>query len=355
MNHHPLRLLTAPAILLLGACGASHGPAPGNTPAGPGVAVSVLAPAPATVYEDAPGTVVATDTAHIASRVSGYVESVHADVGDTVGAGQLLLSVDNRDAEAGVAQARALLSQARAALADAKFNYERYARLYKQEAVTRQQYESMKRDYAVARSGVDAARSRLDQATAQRAYVDVRAPFAGVVTARYVQAGDLATPGKPLIEIQSPGHLEVHAQVSNSAYAALEVGGAVEVSSDGTQASARVLRLGPAADPATETHLLKASLPAGTRLGAGDFVRVRVAVGTRKALFVPDTALVERAGIPAVFVLDSANAVHLRMVRVGERRRGRSEILSGLSAGERFVIRPTDTLANGSRIHPEPR
>ncbi|HYW77047.1 MAG TPA: efflux RND transporter periplasmic adaptor subunit [Gammaproteobacteria bacterium] len=355
MNRFYPRLSILLLTLALGACGASHpgnGPKPANGVAAP---VSVLAPAQATVYESSPGNVVATNSARIASRLTGYVQALHADVGDTVKAGQLLLTLDNRDVEAQVARARAALSQARASLADAKFNYDRYASLYKQDAVTRQQYENMKRNYAVAQAGVKAAKAQLDQANAQRAYAEVRAPFAGVVTARFVQQGDLATPGKPLMEIQSPGHLEVHTQISNSAYAALKVGDEVQVMGTGIQTTARVLRLSPAADPSTETHLLKATLPANTKLGPGDFVRVRVPVGTRKALFVPDSALVERVGIPAVFVVNKTGHAHLRMVRIGEQQHGRSEILSGLTAGERFVTHPTDALANGARIKPEQR
>lgn len=355
MNRPYSRLSVLLLTLTLGACGASQSGNGEDSSAAVAAPVSVLAPAQATVYEASPGNVAATNSARIASRLTGYVQALHADVGDTVKAGQLLLTLDNRDVEAQVAQARAALNQARASLADAKFNYDRYSSLYKQDAVTRQQYESVKRNYAVAQAGVKAANAQLEQADAERAYAEVRAPFAGVVTARYVQQGDLATPGKPLIEIQSPGHLEVHTQVSNSAYAALRVGDLVQVVGTGVQTTARVLRLSPAADPSTETHLLKAALPADTKLGAGDFVRVRVPVGTRKALFVPDTALVERAGIPAVFVVDKADYVHLRMVRIGEQGHGRSEILSGLAAGERFVTHPTDALANGARINPEQR
>ena len=355
MNRSYPRLSVLLLTLALGACGASH---PGNdqdSATAATVPISVLAPAQTTVYEASPGNVVATDSARIASRLTGYVQALHADVGDTVKAGQLLLTLDNRDVEAQVAQARAALSQARASLADAKFNYDRYSSLYKQDAVTRQQYESVKRNYAVAQAGVKAARAQLEQANAQRAYSEVRAPFAGVVTARYVQQGDLATPGKPLVEIQSPGHLEVDTQISNSAYSALKVGDEVQIIGTDTRTTARVLRLSPAADPSTETHLLKATLPAGTKLGAGDFVHVRVPVGKRKALFVPDSALLERAGIPAVFVVDRTDHVHLRMVRIGEQQHGRSEILSGLAAGERFVTHPTDALANGARIQPEQR
>ena len=305
------------------------------------------------VYAESPGNILATRAAHIASRLSGYVHSLNVDVGDHVKAGQLLLTIDNRDVEAQVAQANAALSQAKAAFADADFNYKRYSNLYKEQAVSRQQFESVKRNYATARASVSAAQAGLSQAESQRAYAEVRAPFDGVVTSRDVEQGDLATPGKPLLDVQAPGNLEVTSQITNDAYDALSVGDKVTVEARGSTLQANVIQLSPAADPATETHLLKATLPSGSKLGPGDFVRVLVAVGKRHALIVPASAVVERAGIPAVFVVDDSNHAHLRMVRVGEHRKTGVEILSGLSAGERLVTLPGDTVANGTLIRPE--
>lgn len=326
------------ATLFLGACGASHNGTSATAAAPVTVPIIVLAPAPATEYETSPGTVAAIQSARIASRPSGYVHALKVDVGDAVKAGQLLLTIDNRDVEAQVAKARA-------AYDDAAFNYQRYTNLYRQQAVSRQEYEAIKRDYATAKAG-------LAQAEAQRAYAEVRAPFAGVVTARYVEAGDLATPGKALLELQAPDNLQVRTQISNKAYAALAPGDKVRVTNGTGEAEATVLQLSPAADPATQTHLLKAGLPAGAGFGAGDYVSVLVAVGTHPALFVPVTAVVVRADIPAVFVVDASNHAHLRMIRTGTRRGGRVEILSGLSAGERIVAAPGGAVVNGTPIAP---
>jgi len=353
-THRQLAGLTIlSAALLLGACGAAHDTGEASGATALDVPTAVVSPVTATAYSQSPGTLVATQTAHIASRLSGYVHSLDVDVGDRVKAGQLLLTIDNRDVEAQVTQARAALSRARAAYADAAFNYHRYSNLYKQQAVSRQEYESVKRDYATARSGVSAAQAGLAQTEAQRAYAEVRAPFAGAVTARSVEAGDLATPGKPLLVIQAPDHLEVHTQITNRAYGAIATGDTIYVANAGTRLTAQVVQLSPAADPATETHLLKATLAAGSGLAPGAYVNVQVPVGTYRALFVPATAIVTRAGLSEVFVVDASHHAHLRMVRLGEHRGDRVEILSGLQAGERIVTRPGDAVANGSLIRPD--
>ncbi len=346
-------LLLATTALALTACGGPGKKAAENGSAAVAAPTTVLAPNTTTVYSESPGNVVAAHIARIASRLSGYVRSLDVDVGDHVDAGQLLLTIDNRAVEAQVAQARAALSRARAAYADADFNYTRYSNLYKEQAVSRQQYESVKRNYTASQASVSAARAGLAQAESQRAYAQVRAPFAGVITARSVEQGDLATPGKPLLELQAPGSLEVHSQITNNAYAALTVGDKIQVRSGGAVLTATVIQLSPAADPATETHLLKASLPSGSKLEPGEFVRVLVAVSKRKALFVPASAIVKRVGIPAVFVVDKSDRAHLRMVRLGEKHNGRVEILSGLTAGERIVTQPGGAVANGTLIRPD--
>lgn len=324
--------------LFLGGCGVPHDHAGGGDGTPVSAATTIVAPATATVYSQSPGTLVATRTARIASRLSGYVQSLDVDVGDRVKAGQLLLTIDNRDVEAQVAQARAVYD-------DAAFNYRRYTNLYKQQAVSRQEYEAVKRNYTTAKAG-------LAQAEAQRAYAEVRAPFAGVVTARSVEAGDLATPGKSLLVIQAPGHLEVHTQITNRAYAALATGKTVYVAKADTRLAATVVQLSPAADPATETHLLKAALITDSGLSPGEYVDVLVPVGTYRALFVPDAAVLTRTGLTEVFVVDTSHHAHLRMVRLGARRGGSTEILSGLRAGERIVSRPGDSVINGSLIQP---
>lgn len=343
-------VFAALAMVLLSACSNSHSET--GAPPAPEVTVptTVLKATPVAVYAESPGTVVSAQAARIASRFTGYVHTLDVDVGDSVKAGQRLLTIDDRDVEAQIAQAQASLSRARAAYNDARFNFERYSNLYKSQAVSRQQYEGTKREYETAKAGVSAAKAALAQAEAQRAYTEVRAPFAGVITARYVEAGDLATPGRALLELQARGKLEVHTQVTNSAYAVLAPGDKVGVEAGSTRVQAQVYQLSPAADPTTETHLLKATLPPGSSMGVGDYVRVLVPVGTRDALLVPDSAVVMRAGIPAVFIVDASHHAHLRMVRLGERRDGRVEILSGLSSGERIITLPGDMVENGTPI-----
>lgn len=306
------------------------------------------------VYAESPGSIAPAESVRVASRLTGFVRNLDVDVGDHVTAGMPLLTIDDKDIEAHIARARADLDAAQATYANADFNYQRYSNLYRQEAVSRQHYEAAKRDYAAARASMSSAEAVLAQAEANRAYAQVRAPYAGVVIARYVDAGDLATPGKPLLAIEASGGLEVRTQVTNAAFRKLALGEQVAVLAASAPIPAKVSQISPAANPMTDTHLVKLALPTNSGLVSGSYVRVLVPVGFRSALLVPPAAITHRAGIPGVFVIATDGRAHLRMVRIGERFEGQVEITAGLTAGERIVSRVSDAIDNGTPVSAEP-
>ncbi len=313
-----------------------------------------VAPVKVTVYVQSPGTVIAARSAMIASRLTGYIDHINVDIGDRVKKGEVLLTIDSRDVEAKVRQAHANIAAAQATLADARSNYHRYRVLMRQGAVSHQTYQRAERDYKTAQAQLNAAEAGLKVALAERTYAQVRAPMAGVVTTRAVDAGDLATPGKPLLSVQASGAMQVMSHIPAQAYRALKVGSTVNIrASSGTTVRARAIHLGPAAAAGTETHPAKFALPANAGLNAGTFVQVLVPVGRRPALLVPASAITRRLGIPAVFVVDPQGRAQLRLVRVGNRRGSRVEITAGLQAGERVIASPNAQIDNGTPIEAE--
>lgn len=343
--------LALAGMLSLAGCGGHTAHEAGQAEQAPVRAhATILRPTSVPVEVESPGTVTSARTVQVASRLTGYVDRLDVDLGDRVHQGQLLLTIDDRDVEARVQQARAGVAAAEATLADARFNYQRYRDLYHQGAASRQEFERIKRNYDTATAQLKAARAGLQAAEAQRAYARVRAPVSGVVTRRNVDAGDLAVPGKALVTLQQPGNLQVRTEVTRAAFRALKPGSRVWVVADGASIRARVIHLGPAATPATQTYPVKLALPADAELASGSFVRVLVAVGHRQALLVPRTAVLHRAGIPAVVTVGKDGRAHLRLVRLGETRHGRVEITAGLTAGTRFLAAPTQEIENGTPI-----
>ncbi|MDP2432389.1 MAG: efflux RND transporter periplasmic adaptor subunit [Pseudomonadota bacterium] len=366
----PLALLAAS---LLAGCG-SHDEAGDKQPAArvmqAEVEVASLVKTPA--HHPTPATLVAENQVRVASRLMGYIRSIDVVEGQQVRAGQKLFSVDPVDVQGQVEQTRAGVKQAEDALADARVEYQRFEALFKEDAVTRQQFEKMKLQHDMAQSRLAQARAGHNTAAGQLRYATVTSPIAGVVTQKLAHAGDLAAPGHPVLVVENPGRLQVETQVPESVLSALKPGAQVLVEVDGQEKPllARVARISPAADPVSRTFLVKLDIgnpphpqplsrprEKGASSGAeapvlrsGLFARVLFPQGEREALTVPAGALVNRAGITGVFVVGQDGIAQFRMVRAGESRDGRLEILSGLSDGERVVSGGAEKLESGDKV-----
>ena len=204
-----------------------------------------------------------------------------------------------------------------------------------------------------AQAGQAQAKAAVAQAQSAFGYSKLRAPFDGVVTERRVDPGALASPGMPLLTIESSGRLRLEATVDESDLRFVHVGEIVPVTLDAypdQKLSGRVSQIVPAADPASRTFLLKIELPSSTLLRSGLFGRAQFSRGERKALIIPRTAVIERGSIKGVFVVDQDKIASLRYVTLGGPLGDRVEVLSGLSPSESIVLSPADRDLGGKRI-----
>lgn len=299
-----------------------------------------------------PGTVVSEQQVQVASRLMGYIREFNVHEGQAVKAGQLLFTIDPTDIQGQVSQAQAGLAQAQAALADAQADYERFTALYKDESIPKQQYDKIRLQYHIARSQVAAAKAGLATAQAQLRYAQVRAPVDGVVVQKMADAGDLAAPGRPVLALENLGRLQVQTNVGDDVFAGLKVGDPVQVSVDGQAVpiAGKVARIVPAADPLSHTYLVKIDVPQTAGLKSGTFARVGFPLGQKEGIQVPRSAVLDRAGITGVFVVDSQGIAHYRMVRTGAEAGGQVEIQAGLNKGEKIVVSNTDDLQSGDKI-----
>ena len=301
-----------------------------------------------------PGSVVPDQKARIASRLMGYIQDLDVKVGDRVDAGDLLFSIDSNDVNAQITQAKSGYQQAKAALEDAKLDYDRFKKLYAQDSVSKQQFDKISLQYRVAQENLSAARSAYSQAQSQLNYVNVKAPFDGVVVEKMAVAGDLAAPGNPILVLENLQSLSVQTQVSEDLFAVLRLGDQAEIKIDGKLQTieGEVYTLVSAADPKTRTHTVKLSLKKDIgNVNSGTFARVGFTHGERQAMMVPETAIVDRSGIQGVFVVDEGQA-RFHMVRLGERIQGKVEIKSGLLLGDKIVVDQNTSILNGDQIEP---
>lgn len=339
------------SLSLPGCGGEEHGKAKEAAVATVQAQVTTIEPVQTDSFTVTPGTVVATESVKVASRLMGYIRDIAVVEGQRVKAGQRLFTIDPLDIEGAVAQARLGLQQAEDALKDAKADYERFEALYKDEVVSRQQYEKMKLNYDIAVSRAAQAKAGLTTAQGQMRYATVSSPIDGVVTQKLAMEGDIAAPGHPVLMVENPARLQIQTSVPESLFKTLRLGQSVQVQVDGQDApiAAKVARLSPAADPMSHTYMVKLDA-AAPGLTSGAFARVMFPTGSRLMLAVPKAAVLERAGITGVFVVDGEGLAQYRMVRTGAEVAGQVEILSGLNPGERVVTGNAGAVNNGDRV-----
>lgn len=334
------RLLPVLLVLGLAACGRTG---PAAAPAGgPALAVHTAAATRESlpVRLESPATVRPAERAGIAAKLTGTVASFPHGLGSAVAAGDVLLTLN-------APEAAARLRQTQAQLAEADRNADRARVLVEKgvnpadslrDAEDRQRY----------------AQANVAEAEALLAYATVRAPFAGVITETHVLPGDLATPGLPLLTLESTQHLRAEGSVPEKAAAGLRPGDTLEVLLDdaATPVTGRIQEMSAAADAVSRTVLVKVAVPAGSAR-SGQFVRLLVPAGASEAILVPAAALTRFGQMERVFVVERNRAI-LRLVKTGRTLGDRIEILSGLAGGETVIVAPPAALRDGQPVTVEP-
>lgn len=335
------------------------------------------------------GTVRSRYRADVASKLLAQVVSLRVEAGDRVSgpdeadAGTLVATLDSRDLRAQLARssaqrraaaravevqqaqvtaAEAARTAARARLERAQADFARTQALVERGVATTEQLDSARAgrdvaeaDLAAALSMVQAAEQTLGQAreeqvVAERAieevevllgYAELRAPFAGIVTERLVEAGETVQPGQGVIRLEDPTQLELHSPVAESLAARLAIGQEVTVRIDALGADLRgaVREVAPSADPESRTVRVKVSLPRRSGLVSGLFGRLLIPVGEVRPLVIPAGA-VDRVGqLELVRVAGPDGLLRRRFVTLGRRYGALVEVLSGLEPGEQVAVR----------------
>jgi len=179
----------------------------------------------------------------------------------------------------------------------------------------------------------------------------VVAPFDGVITRKLADVGDLASPGRPLLELEDPNSLRLEADVPEALVGRIQMAGPmpVRVALVGNDLAGVVSEVSPAADPNSRTFRVKLDLPPTAGLRLGQFGRVVVPLGETASVRVPATALVVRGQMEIVFVAASQKA-QLRLVKTGKRVSDEIEIVSGLNPGESIVVDGAGALRDGQPL-----
>ncbi len=313
------------------------------------------------------GTVHAAESAQASAQMMGTILAINVHEGDRVRRGQILVVLDDAQPRAGLERSQAAMHAAdhEAQAADSEYalaqsTLKRFEMLYERKSVSPQEYDEVKAraQSAAARSdlahsGQAQAKAAMSEAQTAVEYTRIRAPFDGVVTERRMDPGSLASPGMPILTIEAGGRFRLDVELDEQNFALAHMGESVPVRIDSlgsTALAGKVVQIIPAANAASRSFTVKIELPLSAQLHSGLFGRAEFSRDQRDALVIPATAVVARGQMQSVYVVGADGLVSLRYVTLGSAREGGTEVLSGLTAGDRVVLAPGERDLGGKKI-----
>jgi membrane fusion protein, multidrug efflux system len=293
-----------------------------------------------------PGSTQGIQEAAIYARTNGYVKQWKVDIGETVQQGQLLAEIETPEVDQQLAQTKANHDIA-------KLTAERWADLVAKNVVSKQEYDQNEKAY-------EAAKANYEQLQRLQGFQKIVAPFAGIITARNIDNGDLVSAGTsgqpaPLFRIAQTDVLRIYADVPQTHSRLIKSGQTAAVSVreiPNRTFDAKVVRTARAIDPASRTLRTELQIPnADGELLPGMYAEVKFTLPQDgHTLIVPGNAVMIRSDGPKVLVVDAKNTIRSRPVKLGRDLGEKVEVISGLNPDESLVANPTDALREGTEV-----
>lgn len=330
-------------------------PAPGTPLAKPSLTVTTVLPVTLTIpiQLSANGSLAAWQESVIGAEANGLrLTEVKVNVGDRVRQGDLLATLQSDGVRAELAQAQASLSEAQANLQKTRADIESARALVQKGFISANQMNQSQLNESVAMARVEAAEALIQVQRVRLSQTQVKAPDAGVISARNATLGSVVGAGTELFRLIRQGRLEWRAEVTASEIGRVVVGAPVAVmSASGAEIKGRVRMIAPSVDPQTRNALVYVDLqePLGSAR-AGMFARGVIDLGTSQALTLPQTAVIVRDGFSYAYRVDADQKVAQLKIQTGRLISDRIEVLGGLPAGARVVASGAAFLNHGDRV-----
>lgn len=306
------------------------------------------------------GRVEAMQSANVSTRMMGYITGIHVKMGDRVSRGQLLVTINNADLLAKKMQAEAGITQAEAALKVAEKDFDRYTVLYNQQSVSEKELENITLQYKSAKAAFDIARQMRNEITAQLSYANITAPFDGVITHKYMDAGNMASPGMPILSIEANGKLQAVGAIPEFEVSNLKTGqeASVTISAANSTVKGKILEISNSSNSNGGMYMVKVSLPDDNKqILAGMYVNISFSSGSENEknadiadIYIPLTSVVRKGDLEGIYTVGASGQALLRWLRLGRVKGDKVEVLSGLTKKESFIVHADGNLYNGAPV-----
>jgi RND family efflux transporter MFP subunit len=305
-----------------------------------------------------PGTLRGFVESPIYARSTGYLLHWYADIGTRVKQGQLLADLDTPEIDQELAQALAQRQQTSSSLGLAKSSLDRWQQLRQRDAVSQQELDERQSTYTQDVANLAAADANVKRLQQLESFKRIVAPFAGVVTQRNVDVGDLIDAGsgtsRALFALAQSDPLRVYVQLPQAYAQNVSVGQKVVVTQaelPGQPFHGTITHISGAIDVPTRSLQIEVTLPnSDNKLRPGAYVQVAVPAAAHARLMVPGNALLFRAEGPRVAVVDAKGNVQLHKIVIAQDLGQSLEIESGIEADDKIIINPSDSIADGDHV-----
>ena len=308
-----------------------------------------------------PGSLNSYVNAPIYARTSGYIKKWYKDIGSRVNKGELLAEIDSPEVDASLAQARAELGTAQANARLAGITASRYQGLLKSDSVSQQEVDNFTGDYAAKQAMVQSAQANVKRLEELQSFERVYAPFAGVITQRNVDVGNLINAGnggaatKEMFDLAQTNPLRVYVSVPQTYAPSMHAGLKACLTLTefpGKKFCGQVVRTANSIDPSTRTMVTEVDVPnpAGTLL-QGEYAQVSFGVKlSGQRLTLPVNALLFRPEGTMVAVVDGNSRVNLKKLAIGRDFGNSVEVLDGITTADSVVVNPPDSLEQNEKV-----
>lgn len=297
------------------------------------------------------GTLISRNDSRLAAQVEGQVVWV-AEVGMHLAAGEVATRLDDTLVRQELAENEASVARAQASVEFSRAELKRLEQLAEKSHAAESRLDQVRRDLAVARSELAGARARTSRSRERQKRTAIRVPFDGVITERFIQAGEWADAGTAVVRLVDTGALEVQAWVPVVMLPHIASGMELDFIANGTSGTGRVRTLVPVGDLQSRLYELRLAVDAAG-WSSGQSVRVSIPTAeSRTATVVPRDALVLRRNGVSVFRVGADNTAEQVSVKTGIAAGDAIEVIGEIRPGDRVVIRGSERLRNGQMVEP---
>lgn len=326
-----------------------------------GISITPAAVTTVDEYYETSATVKTLDSSVVTGMIMGKVTSLKVKEGDKVSAGQLLLTIDNRDTAQKVIAAKAGINEAIKTAESAYQNkiltektFKRNKNLYKENVITKQEFDQIKAQKNIAESeyqrslyGIERAKAGLGEVGVYQSYANVVAPVSGVVVERNIDKGSTAVPGHPLLTIEAQNNNEFEANISETYLDKIKAGMTVYLDLENKKIKSKIVSVIPKIDPDTRTFKIKIAI---SGLKSGQYAKIKIPVAKKQAILVPVEAVVQKGQLIGVYTVDENKIISYRLIRTGKTFGSKLEVLSGLDKGDKVITSGVDKAVDGGEV-----